>query len=222
MRRNLLIFYMMVFYATSIFAQPLSYWQSIPDSLYVKGEIIVKLNENSASNQRTSGNPLDVLSPIKTKQVKPLFDLNDARSRTTNHANPHVQEKQRKYGLANMYRISLANVEETASVLDYLNRQEEVVYAEPVYRNFPLYMPNDPHFSGQYNLTVAQVPAAWDITEGSSDVVIGIVDNEFIVSHEDLVNKWYYNNAELYGTPGVDDDMNGYVDDYCGYDFHGR
>src|SRR5699024_6788020 len=37
--------------------------------------------------------------------------------------------------------------------------------------------------------------------------------------HPDLAANMWVNEAELYGSKGVDDDGNGYVDDVYGYDF---
>nr|MEE4267562.1 S8 family serine peptidase [Candidatus Krumholzibacteria bacterium] len=49
-------------------------------------------------------------------------------------------------------------------------------------------------------------------------VVVGHIDSGVLVSHSDLVNQLYINVAEVPGN-GIDDDMNGYVDDWRGWDF---
>ena len=43
--------------------------------------------------------------------------------------------------------------------------------------------------------------------------VIAIIDTGVDKDHEDLKNKMWVNTAELNGSPGVDDDQNGFVDD---------
>lgn len=54
---------------------------------------------------------------------------------------------------------------------------------------------------------------------GNPDVIVCVVDGGVDYRHEDLHENMYINEKELNGTPGVDDDGNGYVDDIYGYNF---
>ncbi|MGL5690890.1 MAG: subtilase family N-terminal domain-containing protein, partial [Bacteroidales bacterium] len=54
---------------------------------------------------------------------------------------------------------------------------------------------------------------------GNPDVIVCVVDGGVDYRHEDLHENMYVNEKELNGTPGVDDDGNGYVDDIYGYNF---
>ena len=90
---------------------------------------------------------------------------------------------------------------------------------------------NDPRLSSQwhYNNTGAlsgskagadiNLFEAWKITTGKKDVTVAIIDGGIDYSHEDIAANFGYNEAELNGTPGVDDDGNGYVDDINGWNF---
>lgn len=49
--------------------------------------------------------------------------------------------------------------------------------------------PNDPHFSEQWALATARAQEAWDITVGSANVVIAVVDTGADASHSDLQGK---------------------------------
>jgi subtilisin family serine protease len=113
-----------------------------------------------------------------------------------------------------------------------LEHHRGVRYAVPNVRVELTRTPNDPLFgdlwgfnaTGQFTSTVdadIDAPEAWDITTGSSAVTVAVVDTG-IADHPDLdANRWT-NPGESGGgkeTNGVDDDGNGYVDDWRGYDF---
>ena len=60
---------------------------------------------------------------------------------------------------------------------------------------------------------------AWKSVTGNKDVVVAIIDGGIDYNHEDLAANVLINEKELNGTPGVDDDGNGYVDDVYGWNF---
>ena len=88
--------------------------------------------------------------------------------------------------------------------------------------------PNDPDFescwglhnTNQYLLgkedADIDAPEAWDITTGSSDVIVAVIDTGVEYTHEDLAANMWVNEAERDGTADFDDDGNGYVDDVYG------
>ena len=51
------------------------------------------------------------------------------------------------------------------------------------------------------------------------ETVIAVIDTGAELSHEDLVDSLWINEAEQNGTDNVDDDNNGYIDDIYGVDF---
>lgn len=65
---------------------------------------------------------------------------------------------------------------------------------------------------------VNAVPA-WKLCKGDPSIVVAVVDEGVQYTHEDLVDNYILNSAELNGSSGVDDDLNGYVDDIYGYNF---
>jgi subtilisin family serine protease len=86
---------------------------------------------------------------------------------------------------------------------------------------------NDPRLSRQWHLTgtdngtpTAHVRAlkAWDITLGTPDITIAVVDDGVQRDHPDLAGNIFINPGEIPGN-GVDDDGNGFIDDVSGWDF---
>jgi len=68
--------------------------------------------------------------------------------------------------------------------------------------------------------------SAWDVTTGDSSITVAILDTGVLPYHPDLggtvaglPGQIWTNWAERGGTPGVDDDGNGFVDDTWGWDF---
>lgn len=78
--------------------------------------------------------------------------------------------------------------------------------------------PNDSSYSELWGMTKIGAPAAWDITTGSSSVIVAVIDTGVAYNHPDLAANIALNTGEVPDN-GVDDDGNGYIDDYYGYNF---
>lgn len=88
-------------------------------------------------------------------------------------------------------------------------------YAEPYYVPKPCYTPNDPSITFEYHLTKLDAFNAWNLYQGDTNVVIGITDTGIEFTHSDLTNVKYNPNDPV---NGVDDDGDGYIDNYRGWD----
>ncbi len=79
--------------------------------------------------------------------------------------------------------------------------------------------PNDPQYNKQKSMwDQINAPAAWDITTGSSQVVIATIDTGVDTWHGDLKQEIWTNSNEIPDN-GIDDDRNGYIDDVHGWNF---
>lgn len=118
-------------------------------------------------------------------------------------------------------------------------RRPEVAWAEPDQRRRVALLPSDPHLARLWGLHNAgqrvngvsgspdadtDAPEAWDLSTGSDTVLVGVVDTGIAYDHPDLVPNMWINPGESGAgreTNGVDDDGNGLVDDWRGWDFAG-
>ncbi|HUR99992.1 MAG TPA: S8 family serine peptidase [Pyrinomonadaceae bacterium] len=94
------------------------------------------------------------------------------------------------------------------------------VAVQPNYYYSLLATPNDVDFGAGllYGLTKISAPQAWDLSTGSSSVVVANIDTGIRYTHQDLAANMWTNPGEANGN-GVDDDNNGFIDDYYGWDF---
>ncbi|MBX7155512.1 MAG: S8 family serine peptidase [Candidatus Kapaibacterium sp.] len=133
----------------------------------------------------------------------------------------------------NLYRLAIVNFSsavDPAYAARKISTLADVEYAEPMYERYITYTPNDTLYSFQYHLAKIKATDAWDIVKNSTDsVLVGVVDTGVEYAHEDLKDVIYFNQGEMgldkngkdKSTNRVDDDNNGYVDDFRGWDFIG-
>lgn len=129
----------------------------------------------------------------------------------------------------NVQRIRSRRDESTQSLIERYRNDPRVEYAEPNIIFRARVFPNDPRFSdlwglhntGQSGGTVdadIDAPEAWDAQIGSFGVVIANIDSGVDYNHPDLAANTWTNPGEIAGN-GIDDDGNGYIDDFRGWDF---
>ena len=119
------------------------------------------------------------------------------------------------------------------AAIGQLQRFGDVEYAEPNYTYTHFATSNDTYYTngslwGMYgdasspaNQFGSQAAEAWAAGKTScSTVWVGIIDEGYMYTHEDLAANAGTNPGEVAGN-GVDDDGNGYVDDVYGWDFAG-
>ncbi len=169
---------------------------------YVPGEIVLKLTNNSGQ-----------------------ADLNSISNR---------------FGLAledsipqlNVYLLRVPADRAVSEISTALNNDNNVEYANPNYFVEFENIPNDPYWltSGSWGqlyddlwgLKKIEADKAWDQTTGSADVAVAVLDSGIDFTHEDLQGRKWTNPGETGNgkeSNGVDDDNNGYVDDWQGWDF---
>ena len=161
-----------------------------PARRFVRGEVLVKLRKG-----------------VSKKRSKDLFAA-------------HGAAKQEDLGELGWVRVKLKNGQDPQSAMAELQQDPGVEAVQPNFYYHLASTPNDPMWSnsGLYGLTKISAAAAWDLTTGSPSVVVANIDTGMRYTHEDLAANMWTNPGEIQGN-GVDDDGNGFADDYYGYDF---
>jgi thermitase len=189
------------------------------------GEVIVKVKPNGLQRMSAYG----AAGVIDTSR----FSVTEMSSFETNNS---------------FYLVKLSDDAQTASFLGEMNKSDQVEYAEPNYivkklgerDNADENIPNDPDFAklwgmknsgqkdsgNQVGVANADIGAAraWTITTGNKDVIVAVIDTGVDYTHPDLVGNIYKNPGESGSgkeTNGIDDDSNGFVDDFRGWNFAG-
>lgn len=76
----------------------------------------------------------------------------------------------------------------TRQIADALSAHDGVLYAEVNSLMFPALAPNDEHYASQWHYPAIHLPDAWDITRGSPDVVVAVIDTG-ITRHPQLDSR---------------------------------
>jgi hypothetical protein len=104
-----------------------------------------------------------------------------------------------------------------------LRQRPDVLSAEPGLPVRAAQVPNDPYYDydginqAQY-LTQIGAPAAWDLSTGSNQVIVAVLDSGADLTHPDLAGRLWENPVDYLGD-GIDRDNNGYPNDRYGYRF---
>jgi len=145
-------------------------------------------------------------------------------------------------------QLLLLKFSDAFDVEDLLRKYKDCIYVDDVCFDFYfkvagekinddllLNIPADPFFNrqwgfynnGTYNtqgnvfLSVndadVDLELAWDIQTGDPNLIIAFLDTGVRLSHNDISSRVWVKNSELIN--GIDDDGNGLIDDYRGWDF---
>lgn len=187
----------------------------VPNDQYFQNSVYVKLKTKAviATNKKSIHNSLlqASISNLKINEIDLPFEK---------FISPTGENDE--FGIGRIYKISYELPIDPYQVCADLMKNPEVEYATPIFIRKPYYTPNDTYFKNgtQYYMDLMQIRKAWDITKGSPDIVIAIVDGGTDWTHEDLINNIWTNPNEIPDN-GIDDDHNGYIDDIHGWDFVG-
>ncbi len=182
---------------------------------YVSGRVMVKVR-NEFKDQLTllSSNMFIQIKDVSVHQVRQI-----ATQGMIKRASSSARSGSPAIDISKYFAIT---IDPSLNVEDYINKLYATGYfeiVEPEYKMKNYFAPNDPSISSQYYLNLINAFKGWGITQGDTSVVIAIVDTGGNLSHPDLVPNLFKNKWDPIN--GIDDDGNGFVDDYQGWDFVG-
>ncbi len=188
---------------------------------YLSNVVIVQFDEQvSNKNLQTGLSEFDAkISRYETYAIERVYPFLD-------YVEPTPKTQENLLALRQTYHVRYNSDILPTEVAKDLDTSLGVIYAEPVtiyhvYDPFPEEIPNDPEFTNQPELLQLLLPEAWEFVkgnQGSSNIVIAIVDSGTEWNHEDLLSNVWTNPNEIPNN-GIDDDNNGFIDDVHGVNF---
>ena len=183
---------------------------------YQRGIINLKVN----SQHRDLCTESEISIPELVAELRQLGLKSIAKKfpRTT----PPVREfNDRGLKLADISLIYAANISDDADIIEAckkLSLLSSVEYAEPDFVSYDQHVPNDANLNSvmPYHFATTSTYEAWDITQGDTNVVIGITETSIDVNHPDLSGNIKYNYDDTLNL--LDDDNDSYADNYAGWD----
>ncbi|MBK7936810.1 MAG: S8 family serine peptidase [Lewinellaceae bacterium] len=81
--------------------------------------------------------------------------------------------------------------------------------------------PNDPEWWRQGDMNLIGIPEAWDVSTGGltpagDTIVVAVLEKGALLTHPEIAPNRWHNWAEIPGN-NIDDDNNGYIDDFGGW-----
>ncbi|MEK7615970.1 MAG: S8 family serine peptidase [Patescibacteria group bacterium] len=100
--------------------------------------------------------------------------------------------------MASIYRVEIESHNVLAAMTE-LQKTRGVIFAEPSYLGKLDPLPRDPYFTSQgswgntyddqWDMKIINMPPAWDITKGNSNVIVGVIDSGIDPTHPDLAGR---------------------------------
>ena len=152
------------------------------NTLYLAHTLVIQLNNAPAGALLKAQNITAQLNKTFGKfnfnSAKTIFDSSPAEV---------------KFGLNRIMLVRYSSNEDPLYIASKLKGLSYIEWAEPQYVRRVAVVPNDPSLSAEYNLALIQAEKAWDISEGDTSVIIGIVDTGVDWSHPDLYTNIWHN-----------------------------
>jgi subtilisin family serine protease len=203
MRSNLLILFLLIITSSNLIAQT---------TYFIKYKESVSIAEIERKVEQDQFIPQGMQSLLQSADLK-----------SVNYLAKGIAKSDEVLG--RIVKITFTDDVDEGAVLQLQSLDENIEYIQQATTYQINFTPDDSLLSQQWALNKIQAFSAWDKTQGADSVLIGSIDTGIDYLHPDLQNKIWRNPGETGNgkeTNGIDDDNNGFIDDYRGWDFTDR
>lgn len=117
-----------------------------------------------------------------------------------------------------IYRMDFKNDHSQNTILDSLTNKDFVEFAEFKTKNKVISIPTDTVGEMIWYVKDLGLDKAFDVTQGDTNILIAVVDGPINTKLTDLSGKFWQNTEEI-PNDNLDNDTNGKIDDFNGWDF---
>jgi len=153
---------------------------------YCENSILIRIESSDENLLKTFDN-----ERFLQNQVEDLLNL--VKGRTS-----------RVYPSLNMAEIKLTEDIDVMTAIEILRRKEGI-YAEPNYQIEVSNIPNDPGYDSLWAMDNIDAPGAWNVTTGSKEVVVPVIDTGIDYNHPDLKDNIWTSDQGHHGYNAVND-----------------
>ena len=152
---------------------------------FVPSQVIVQLGEKADAAMSEMRQSMQVVKGQRLDEpLLMAFDGVEARSAAIVQVNEGLNDYS-KVGISAKQRSK----QETIWAIKAMMRRPGIERAEPNYSRDALATPNDPLYAEQWHFPQIQLPAAWDLTTGSSNIRVAVIDTGILSNHPDFAGQ---------------------------------
>jgi serine protease len=212
MKKLVLLFILMTFAATAQHQSKSSQPKYLPNTINIRVKTPTSLDKLRTALAPLGAVPIrQMLQPSQSVRYSPAANLRLSESSKKLQAIIDAESP-----LLRTFVVQFTAVQSPQKYCTFLMEHCPLIeIAEPSIIERTMSKPNDIFTAQQNLLTIIKAFEAWDISKGDASVVIGICDNGIYQDHEDITNSIAVNSSEIPDNK-IDDDQNGYIDDYRG------
>lgn len=151
---------------------------------YQDGKVVFQL-EQSSKMPKVSDGFVEMRDFPFLQSISAQFGIQNVKQ-----LHPGIKDEK----LIRTFQIEFSQIDKVEELVKLMNQSSRVLYAEKKELHESFLTPNDQYFTnsfnnGQWGLYQIDADLAWNISTGSSNVVVAVTDNAINTSHPDLVNK---------------------------------